>query len=165
MPPRYTWNPDSFTYHTETGARLSRSQVRSWVSTYSESVQTSLRDHTSAFREGRINVAEWEIRMRRDIKSMHMASASIAYGGSAQMGASELGRTGSILREQYSYLAQMVRDVENGVVPMDGRIDARAEMYGQAAYATFEQSYRAMMKEAGVEQEINVLGGANNCDG
>src|SRR5262249_32413661 len=111
MPPSYTWDPDKYAYFDQSGDRLSRSQVREWVSTYSESVQESLRGHAADFREGRINRGEWELRMRSDIKSMHMASASIGYGGSSQMGLSELGRTGSILREQYGYLSQMVRDV------------------------------------------------------
>lgn len=166
--PDFQWNPRTFSYYTASGERVPRAQVREWIHQTAAPVKERLREITREFRQGPLTnqrVADWELAMRQEVKSMHVAMAAIGYGGREQMGVRELGRTGARIRGEYGYLSSMVRDAEDGTVPLDGRLDARAEMYGNAAYGTYEQSYRAMMLDAGAAEEFNVITSSNSCQG
>jgi hypothetical protein len=97
------------------------------------------------------------------IKSSHVAAGVVAAGGRAQMTPSAYGFLGSEIRAQYGYLAQFAARIDAGAIPLDGRLIARAGMYGQHARVTYEAVRRRDQRERGYRFEKNMLHARESC--
>lgn len=138
----------SYRYRDQrTGRWVRETEVRSSVDRYLDTAGTAgARETTRLLREGRISLADWQIRMHRIVKDVHYASLTAAAGGVENMTAVERGRAGALIRNQLAYLKRFAAQIESGEQRLDGTADRRAEMYVQQARG----SYYAQ-KEAGVK--------------
>lgn len=111
--------------------------------------------------EGRINVADWTLRMRDEIKNGHRAAALLANGG--KLNPSALGKLGATVRAQYEYLSRFSSQIQNGEIELDPRMIARSKMYAQSILVGYENQVRAREQRAGVKQERRVLSPVESC--
>jgi hypothetical protein len=116
---------------------------------------------TQDLRDGKINLPQWQISMRDEIRAQHLLHAGIARGGKAQLSPSDLGRVGQLTRVQYERLNNYARQIERGLTPNPGR----SQMYVNMAHGTFVESERKMKSDSGYQYEENVLSAKESCDG
>ena len=112
---------------------------------------------TQKLQAGQINLAEWQLAMEREIKTIHVASSASARGGWAQMTQADWGWTGQRIREQYEYLRRFAGQIASGKQPLNGRALVRAEMYAQAGRSTFQEMrrrYTRIYKNGATEQRV-----------
>ena len=164
LTPEYGWNSDAQRYiDLRTGQFVSRAQVRTALDQAIVSAKDGMRDIAQDLVDGNISLADWQTRMAQQIKLIHLASGAAAVGGWAQLTPSDYGRIGAALRQQYAYLQRFALQIENGLVPLDGRLIVRSLLYGEAGRGTFEDFARAAAQRAGMTHERRVLGAAEHC--
>ena len=166
---RYAWQPSAGTtgrYRDRaTGRFVSELSVRSDLDKYIAAKNKGLDALTGQLRNREISLADWQLQMRAEIKSMHLNAAMVANGGRDQMTPADWGRTGRELRNQYEYLDKWAADIASGKAPLDGRANWRAKLYGQASRGTYEQQRRAMAADNGNTEEMRVKHARESCNG
>ena len=134
---------------TSTGRYISAQSVRRDVARLADTAGRDVaRQLTTALRDGRIGLAEWQVGMARAVKNVNYAAVASASGGVQNMTAVERGRAGAIIRQQYGYLRNFAKEIADGTQPLDGRALHRAEMYMDAAKGTFHEQKRAGFAES-----------------
>lgn len=84
-----------------------------------------------------INLPQFAIDIKEQIKLSHRAMAILAYGGPDNISASIWGKIGAVIKKQYGFLENLINQVENSVETVDAGLVTRASLYGYAIYATF----------------------------
>jgi hypothetical protein len=123
---------------------------------------TELTEH---LRTRSITLGQWERQIRVEIKQIHVYSATIAKGGAMQLSQSDFGRIGRGLRGTYAFLRDFADDIASGKQAIDGRLAARAKLYGQSGRSVFHLVERAEMERRGWDTEENVLAASEHCGG
>lgn len=147
----------------QTGRFISDRAVRDGVDNLADLASTRMAGHTRNMQAGTTTLADWQAQMLAEIKATHVAAGVAAHGGRAQMSPSDWGRVGQRVRAEYGYLRQMTADIASGKQPLDGRLVARAQQYGQASRVTFEAIKASDDKARGMTVERNVLHGRDHC--
>lgn len=147
----------------ETGRYISERQVRDAVDAVADLASRRMGEAAARYRAGQITISEWQAEHLALIKQSQIASALLAYGGRSQMDASRWGTVGQQIRTQYAYARQMVADVLDGRQRLNGRLDARARQYGQAARSLYENTRRRQGAAAGLSFEQNHLHASESC--
>jgi len=107
-----------------------------------------------------------ETAMMQEIKTAHVASASLSQGGWAQMTQSDWGATGQMIREQYDYLRNFASQIASGEQALDGRALVRADLYADAVNGTYSKMETRDAIAEGFDEEIRDLeSGVDHCDG
>ena len=134
---------------TATGRYISAQSVRRDVARLADTAGRDVaRQLTTALKDGRIGLAEWQVGMARAVKNVNYAAVAAASGGVQNMTAVERGRAGAIIRKQYDYLRNFAKEIADGTQPLDGRALHRAEMYMDAAKGSFHEQKRAGFADA-----------------
>jgi hypothetical protein len=111
--------------------------------------------------EGRLAPADWRDATAAVVRDAH-ATAAVAAAGPDGV---DPGALSEVVADQLRYLDDFAADVASGEQPLDGRLLARAEMYAQAANATYEETRRGVKVAEGLRWERRVLGrGSEHCD-
>lgn len=164
LTPDYTWSDASHRYRDlSTGRFVGPDAVRGALDHVIESSKSEMRAVSGRLRSGEIALADWQRGMAQEMKLIHTASAAAARGGWAEMSQSDWGAVGQQTRAQYEFLRNFAGDVATGKQPLDGRFLRRAEMYGEAARATYAETERRMMRREGEDEERRILGAADHC--
>jgi hypothetical protein len=118
-------------------------------------------------KSGAITVPQWESSMRDFLRTEYEAALILAKGGRDNVTFSDWGYEGSLLKKQYAYLSNFAKEISaNPAAWMNGRLNARMNMYGESAYSALEDFRAREAAAQGCDEEENELGGAdNNCDG
>lgn len=116
------------------------------------------------YRAGRISLDDWRFQMMDTIKHVQMGSATLAKGGRQRMGPEDNGRVGQLIREQYGFLEQWVRDIQSGEAPIDGRLTSRARLYVAAGRPTYVAVQRVEAEADGFTEERSVAKEGEHCD-
>lgn len=177
--PKIEWNPGALRYAVRTPGRykfISEQKIREIVDDSIERTAlkmrktgTDLRIAAQVYKEGRMSREEYEAAVMRwrdvmaaDVKAEHLKKGAEAVGGFANMGPTEHGRVGGLLRVQYRYLenaaAQYLENPEV-VLGVDGRpnVEDRSASYAEAARYTYERSTDLYLGERGQKWVINIL--------
>jgi len=134
---------------TSTGRYISAQSVRRDVARLADTAGRDVaRQLTTALKDGRIGLAEWQVGMARAVKNVNYAAVASASGGVNNMTAVERGRAGAIIKQQYAYLRDFAKQIESGEQKLDGRAMRRAEMYMDAAKGSFHEQKRAGFAES-----------------
>jgi hypothetical protein len=157
-----TWNAKAKRYQGESGRFVRREAVASALERVREEGRKRVTKHAEDLKAGRINLPEWVIRMKADIKAQHLLSAGIAQGGKAQFSPAALGRIGAQTRREYEYLRSYARQIANGQKPVQA---SRSVLYINASRQTFSEAERRMQRDAGVRFERNELNASESCEG
>jgi hypothetical protein len=159
---KFNWSESRRRYiYASNGRAVPDARIREGLQSAIDTSKRRIGDATDALIGGKINTAEWTLRMREEIRSGHRAAAMLANGG--KMTPSTLGRLGATVRAQYDYLTRLSSQIENGEVALDGKLRARAKMYGQAVRLSYENQVRAREQNARMSEERRVLSSAEHC--
>lgn len=120
---------------------------------------------TGRLRAGTIDLPTWQTGMAAEIKTLHVAMATAAKGGKAQMSPADWGRVGQRIREQYRYLDGFARGVADGRQPLDGRLVSRARLYADAGRTAYGETVRQLWADKGEVQERWLRRASESCPG
>jgi hypothetical protein len=164
-PSRYTYDPRTGRYRDASGRFLRETTVRAALDFALKGTGRDMIVATQLYRGRKLKLEAFRAAMREYIKSIHLYSAAMAVGGWGRMTDQDYGRTGPVIRDQYAFLENWVRQLSRGQTIADGRMAIRAEMYGQAGRRTFYSFLDDVMLSIGMSEEQNVLAPADNCKG
>lgn len=143
----YVWRPDRGVagqfVHSGTGRVITAIAVRRELDRYLDVNGRQMRALALQLRNGNISLAQWELAMRRAIRNAHLNAIALQRGGWSQMTLADFQRAGAIIRDQFVYLKKFGLDIADGTQRMDGSLDWRANLYGQAPRNSFYQSLHA----------------------
>lgn len=161
----YSWDPAALRYRAKDGRFVPEARIKASIDDLVGRHTDRLISITADLRSNRITLSEWEQQMMTELRQMHGTSAVIAHGGRNAMSPSDWGWTGSRLRSQYSFLRNWAREIRDGTAPLDGRMTARARLYGGSSRVTFEQMKLRDARNGGMQSERWVLSPADHCSG
>lgn len=162
----FTFDPASQRYrNARTGQFVSEARIHEAVVKATEASAANVKTITEQLRLGQITLADWQTAMAAEIKQAHLASVMLANGGRQQMTQASFGYAGRLIRTQYEYLRTFAEEVASGKQRLDGTLNRRAGMYVDAARGTFYQAKERQARLMGHDEERNVLGVADHCDG
>jgi hypothetical protein len=161
---KFQWDERTGRYRGSGGRFLSGTQVREALDGAINSAESRIRSVSNQLREGKINVSEWELRMRENVKNMQLYSGAAAKGGWAQLTPADLGRIGSEVKQQYGYLSRFGAQIRNGEVDLDGRFMSRVELYCESARTTYHSIEQREKELRGFTEYRNILNPADHCD-
>lgn len=128
-----------------------------------QSITASRRAMNRASRElaeGDISIAQWQLRMRDEVVTVHLTSTALSRGGWAQMTQSDYGWAGSKIKKQLRFLERFAVQIENGKQPLlnrngdvNGQFLQRTDLYGHAGASTYQDAKR---REALADSLANV---------
>lgn len=160
----FTWSERAGRFRDAGGRFVPESKVRDGV----DVVCAQASDRASALArdlvDGNISIDAYRDGLFRVIKDVHIASALAAYGGKNAMTPERYGYTGHLIKQQYQYARGMLSDIVSGRQPLDGRLVARAAMYGQAGRQTYTNVKHREEERRGKQEVRNILGVAEHCD-
>jgi hypothetical protein len=167
LTPAFTWSEASQRYRNQaTGKFVAREVVRRALDTALDRSRNEVQRLSRALVNGDISIPTWQVSVAREVKSMHLASASLAKGGWAQMGPREFGAVGRKLRDEYGYLAKFAEQIKDGTQKLDGSLISRANLYAQGPRGTYHAIEARGMLDQGKAECRNVLGGSDHsCEG
>jgi hypothetical protein len=113
---------------------------------------------------GQITTTQWRAAMREQMRDVHLFSTATVKGGWAQMTPADFGRVGARQKEQLRFLDKFAAQIDAGL-PLDGRFVRRTELYGLAGRTTAHRAETRESETRGFDQERNVLGAAEHCQG
>ena len=140
----------------ETGKRIPIGDMRPVFDDHVRAVRSRVQMNAASLVDGRINAAEFERRMRADVKALHIQGRLLGVGGRDQMTQSEWGKVGYKLRGEYRYLGGFVRDIEAGRLSDAGIIDRAGKYAGSSAVDQFEEARRGAQKKAGYTEKRRI---------
>jgi len=170
MPTKFIFSKTTGRYrYASNGNVVPAERINGWIDSASKKMGENMAGIADDLRKGKINDAEWVIRMAEEIKNGHRAVALIAGGGRSNMSASDWGFIGSIIKRELNYLNGFANELANR--PADAQLTqafvSRAKSYSAAIYSTYEQMVRRrVLRDGQAAFEINILeGGAEHCAG
>lgn len=160
----FGWSPSAQRFRNlETGKFVSERLVRDGVDRAADLTSARLGELTSRFRTGEISAVQWQTEMLAQIKQAHISAALAAYGGRDAMTPARWGTVGQLIRREYAFARAFAADVLSGRQRQNGRMDARARLYGQAIRGTYENIRRRESANAGLRYERNVRHASESC--
>jgi hypothetical protein len=158
----FEWSPSLLRYRrTATGKFVSDRAVKLGVRRVIRQSQAEMRALTDQMIRREITLAQWQERMRQELKNLHVSGAMAGAGGMANMTPADYGRVGYTLRFQYGRLAQFAKDAKARKLTPD-QLRRRVEMYVSSVNGTYEETRRTKAIAAGFVEERNVLGKTEN---
>ena len=151
---------------SKTGRIISSASVRAELDAAIDAAMLDTRNLSLSLQQGQIDLKEWQIAMRRRVKDVNITAAVAQRGGWEQMTQADWGRVGQRIKTQYEFLDNFANDIATGKQSLDGRFLVRSQMYDEAAISTYDRFERNAMKNAGYDEERNVLEpGVEHCPG
>jgi len=161
--PEYRYNQAAGRYIASNGQFVSQITIRGELDKALDNVTDRLVSLSRDFRNGVIDGRTWQIESMSLIKQVHLIGGALEKGGWANMTQSDFGRIGQIVRGEYAYFNNLIKQIESGQQRLDGTLDSRMRLYGQAGrgtYHTFERESRAIQ---GYDEVKRILHGRDNC--
>jgi hypothetical protein len=137
----FRWSPAAQRYIGPSGKFVSSDAVRRSLRQFVRRGEGRVARLAADVAAGRLTVAEWQRRTADLLKRMHLAGASAAKGGWAQLTPSDTGRVGGQLRFHYERLSRFAREVRAGRLSRR-QIIARARLYARAVTPAYENHRR-----------------------
>jgi hypothetical protein len=158
----FTWDSQRGVY-LDNGRPVPAATVRAAVQAVVEDTADRLQILTERRLAGQLDTLGWRTAMRTELRTGYGVAASLAAGGVDQLGPSERGVLGGLLRAQYSWLDQFALDLSTGRVDGPAAL-ARARLYAGGSHSAFEHFGRRGAINRGHDQERNLLGSADHCE-
>lgn len=158
---QYVWDAKSLRYRSGTGRFVSQKSIKQSLNTYVRRAQKEIQRIAGEVARGALPVEEWQRLTANLVKNTHLASATAAKGGWAQMTQADYGRVGQGLKFHYNRLGKFAAEIESGRLA-PGTIQQRAGMYATSAGGVYENTRRDAAKDVFTE-ERSILGKAEHC--
>lgn len=178
LTPGFRWNEEAKRY-IGPGSRgfVKNTEVRAAIDDYIAAAEQRIIELSAQLQAGEIDVATWQLGMRRALTDIHLANAAAAKGGWAQLTPADYGRVGQMVKQELGGkkawenaegkrggLNQFAQDIEDGL-PLDGRFLQRARQYAQAGRHTYEEIRRKDMMDAGMTEARSIRHTRDSCYG
>jgi hypothetical protein len=160
--PIWAWSTSRRRYY-HNGRAVPEKRVRDGVQQAVASSKDRISEVTQKLIDGKINLAEWEVTMRQEIRAGHRAVILLANGG--KLPASARSKLGNTVKQQYKYLAAFRNQLESGDLKLGKGTLARARLYPQAFKTSYENAVVGREKSAGVLKGKWRLSAAEHCAG
>lgn len=159
---KYSYNVARRRYETAGGRVVPLSRVTQLLDSSIRDSQERMRALTAQLKANEINLAQWQLSMEAEVKTIHTLAAATARGGWSAMSLSDWGRVGRLTRTHYDHLNRWALEIESGRSINIGR----ANLYARAARTTF-MNFAAQMRAAasGGIRARRVLSSAEHCAG
>lgn len=165
LTPEFLWNSRAAQYvNRKTGRFVSRQVIRDQLDKVIDASSQAMRALSQQLRDGDISLADWQTQMMQQVKTSHLAGATMQRGGWQQMTQADFGRVGRKIRAEYRLLAQFADQVASGRQKLDGTLLRRAAQYGQAGRITYYDFWDAEGERRGFDEERSILNPADHCD-
>ena len=161
--PSYRWNQAAGRYISSNGQFVSQTTIRTELDKALDNVTDRLVSLSGQFRSGAIDGRTWQIESMSLIKQAHLIGGAMEKGGWANMTSSDFGRIGQIVRQEYAWFNNLVGQLESGQQRLDGTLDSRMRLYGQAGRGTYHKFEREDRFTQGYDEERRILHGRDNC--
>lgn len=158
----YWWDTKSLRYRGPDGRFVSHEYVHRAVVRFLDNAGGEVGKVTGDMIAGRVEIGEWQVRMARLIKSMHLAAAAANNGGFNNLTRDDYLTVARALKFNYKRLALFAKRVEQGQLS-PAQILVRADMYTSAAYTGAENVRATQHKRQGYTEELRILGAAEHC--
>ena len=149
-------------YRDAKGRFVSDSQVQTQVTKLVNSTEQNFKSFAKDLNSGNINLAEFQIRFADELKTAHSLAASIGIGGRNQMNPSDWALVGSSIKEQYQFLNEFARDIENKRLSPN-QLEFRAGLYSKAIHSTFHKFAKRLKGSVGKTMSRRVLHARESC--
>jgi hypothetical protein len=161
----WLWDSSRRRYiNVRTGRLVRQETLDRWITEIGEGARGRMLTLAERLNRKEISNAEWQIAMQAEIKQAHRAMAVLAKGGKAEMGPRDWGRVGQKIAAQNAYLLRFGAEIASGQVS-EAQLPNRAQMYADAAYATYQNSVALRERSSGVRTARRVLDtGAQHCE-
>ena len=161
--PSYRWNQAAGRYISSNGRFVGQQIIRTELDKAIDNVTDRLVSLSRDFRNGVIDGRTWQIQSMSLIKETHLLGAALEKGGWNQLTQSDFGRVGQIIRGEYGYYNNLIKQLESGQQKLDGTLDSRMRLYGQAGRDTYHVFEREDRFAQGYDLERRILNGRDNC--
>lgn len=147
--PDWRFDPAVGTYRDPKGNPRSYAVVRAAFDKRVAASGEAMRGHAVDFNAGKITLAEFEKRMRAEVKVLHVQGRVLGVGGKASATKSDYGKAGHGIKGEYRYLRGFVKDIEDGRHTAAGIEDRAGKYAGSNAIRQFEDGRKGVMRGAG----------------
>lgn len=160
----YHWDVDKRKYIMPSGKVVTTAQQRKIATDIVNKSAQVMNEIASRFVNGKSSFPEFAVSMREAVKNTHSSMAQFAYGGKSQMGNRQRGMLGATIKDQNAFLQGFFSDIEQKAVEGDGLV-ARAQLYGEAGWTSYQDSTKDREKDAGMSEERSFLeADADHCE-
>lgn len=140
MPSPWQWDDRSKRYrNTESGRFISQRTAVKLRDAYTAGKVADADRLSRKLVNREINLQEWTLEMRRQIKDAYVNQYMLARGGKNNMTQADWGRVGGLIHGQYHYLEGFSRDIDAGKLS-EGQVRTRARMYINGSTRAFERA-------------------------
>ena len=140
MPSPWVWDDRSKRYrNTESGRFISQRMAVKLRDAYTAGKVADTDQLSRRLVNKQINVQEWTLEMRRQIKDAYVNQYMLARGGKNNMTQTDWGRVGGLIHGQYNYLDGFGKDIDAGKLS-EGQVRTRARMYINGSTRAFERA-------------------------
>jgi HPt (histidine-containing phosphotransfer) domain-containing protein len=154
----YTYDTEIGRYRDAAGHLVPQEDIDDLANEIVRNVRGVISVLSGQYNEGQITAAQFASAMEEVISDAHIAAGALAGGGFSNINAIEE-KVQDKLAAELTYLDNFMAQLED-LTP--AQIDARAQMYGQATWGTYQQIQREEAAVLGYSEERNIL--ANNSD-
>lgn len=140
MPPSpWVWDDKSKRYRsTETGRFIGVRQMLPLRDTFVEAQKGTVDRINGRLLAREIDTGQWVREFKDLLRTTYKEEYALGIGGRNNMTASDYGRIGADLRQQYGHLYKFAEQIENGQLT-EGQIRMRSRMYVDSATQAFEK--------------------------
>jgi len=140
MPSPWQWDDRAKRYRdTSTGRFITQHKAVTLRDYYIEAKKGEMDSLTRRLVDKQINLQQWTLEMRNQVKDTFINEYMLARGGRQNMTQADWGRVGAMLKKQYNFAEGFAKDIDAGKVSA-GQIQTRARMYVDSATQAFERA-------------------------
>lgn len=161
--PEYRYNAAAGRYIAPNGQFVGQQVIRTELDKALDNVTDRLVSLSGDFRSGKIDGRTWQVESMKLIKQSHLIGGALEKGGWQNMTQADFGRVGQIVRQEYQYFNNLIKQLESGQQRLDGTLDSRMRLYGQAGRGTYHKFEREDRFTQGYDEERSILHGRDNC--
>lgn len=167
----HTWDADKRQYVNADGTVVAPATVRGWIDDFAAllAVLFAERSRTiiAQFQAGTLELAAlqaWFAANRRDIADSHRAAVIIAFGGAPQMTETDWQEADRAVNFQTSFFDAFAAQLFSGQTRFDGAFPARAALYAESVFCSYENAVRRRELNAGMDEERRIVRAGDNCE-
>jgi len=164
MDANWSYDPVGGRYRGENGRFLGQKAIEALIDGRVNNLSTMLKDYTRRLSDGSITIDQWQGSVREAIKMAHIQASVLGQGGRDAMSASDYGRIGQKLRQEYHYLERFVRDMLNGAVSSAHALN-RIGLYAESVRSSYWEGTTVRQEQQGYSLMRRILDGqAVHCE-
>ena len=125
-------------YNKVRGGSVSHDNVIEWRDDYTSQVADISTRLANDLLNGKINVQQWTLNFREELKTAYINQYRLGRGGTDAMTQADWGRIGRQLRDQYQYMNNFAAQIARGDLTAS-QIEARMKLYFNSATQMYER--------------------------